>query len=494
VLVCSVIGLAAAPTAAEAAVTSVTVDTSRPYENHAGYTYTEITVHGSVSRDDGTVGNYTVPAIVIYPDHGGNGVGIIDWINNAFYHFFPPSTEFGTFQFTLLSTDKYLFDQGYTYMSIQWDKMVTGIWGAAPPNDGQPHNHMVYGTIDKSADAWTILVDAARFLKNPITIGARPVHKAFSSGYSMGAGGQLQLIALNQDPTRVYDGHLITMIGDTCFERNDTPPHYGFFVPCGAFPASHAPVITLISATDMLWPGAFGVVLPASFIRNPGDPLWRQYEMGVTSHIPRPILDLGVPNQDNAEVRPMFRAAVRNLVLWSTFHIPPPASKYYEGSVDGSNNFVPVLDADGNWAGGVRMPFVSSTVAGKPAGAPLGVHTPLNFDAASNVFGFLGGTFTRFSDAELAARYPTRAKYVKLVAIAATADFLGGYITVDDAAGFIQQALVEPLPIPNHGYVGEIDDADDSGNVSGGCSTTGGAGGGLIVMVGLFFVSRRRRQ
>ena len=99
-----------------------------------GYTYAEITVHGTVDRADGSVGVYAVPAVLIYPRHRrANRVGVVDWVNSAYYHFFPATTEFGTFQFTLLATENYLFDEGYTYVSIQWDKAVTEIFGPAAP-------------------------------------------------------------------------------------------------------------------------------------------------------------------------------------------------------------------------------------------------------------------------------------------------------------------------------------------------------------------------
>jgi hypothetical protein len=41
------------------------------------------------------------------------------------------------------------------------------IFGPTVPSDGQLHNHLVYGSIDRSADAWEILLDAARLLKDP---------------------------------------------------------------------------------------------------------------------------------------------------------------------------------------------------------------------------------------------------------------------------------------------------------------------------------------
>ena len=86
-------GLAFIPLTAEASINSVTVNRSGDFQAAHGYTYAEITIHGSVPRADGTVGQYSVPAVIIYPRHRrGNGVGVVDWLNSAFYHFFPPTT------------------------------------------------------------------------------------------------------------------------------------------------------------------------------------------------------------------------------------------------------------------------------------------------------------------------------------------------------------------------------------------------------------------
>ena len=118
------------PPTADAAIDKVTVNTSRDFENAAGYTYAEITIDGSVMRADGTAGQYSVPAVIIYPRHGhGNGVGVVDWLTTSFYHFFPATTDANTIQFTRLTTENYLFEEGYTYLSIQWDKAITEIFG-----------------------------------------------------------------------------------------------------------------------------------------------------------------------------------------------------------------------------------------------------------------------------------------------------------------------------------------------------------------------------
>ena len=454
-------GLAFIPLTAEASINSVTVNSSRDFQAAHGYTYAEITIHGSVPRADGTVGQYSVPAVIIYPRHRqGNGVGVVDWLNSAFYHLFPATTEAGTlneagtFEFTRLATGNYLFESGYTYLSIQWNKKVTEIFGPTVPADGQPHNHLLYGSIDKSADAWEILLDAARLLKDPSVYpgGNRPARVAtvLSSGYSQGASAQLELLAEGLDPKRVYDGHLIQMIGLTCWKREDVLPHFGFFGDCKPLPTDgdHAPVMLLASETDMLiYPTAIGVGKSAFFTRNETNPNWRQYEMAGISHLPEPILPLGISNQNTADARPIFRAAFDNLARWARrkYAVKPPASRLFKGSVDGTDAFIPVPDTDGHFAGGVRLPHVESVVFGRVAGAPLGRHTPLN-PLGLDPFQFIGGTFSRSTDAELLARYPSRFVYVKRVVHAADHLVASRYITLGDWWALIAAAIREPLP------------------------------------------------
>jgi hypothetical protein len=472
--ICACIMLAVVSMRAEAAITSVTVTTTRQYEHAAGYTYAEIMIHGSVARADGSVGQYSVPAVVIYPRYGrGNRVGVVDWLNSAFYHFFPATNELGTFEFTRLATGSYLFEEGYTYISVQWNKAVTEIFGPTVPDDGKPHNFLVYGSIDRSADAWEILLDAARLLKNPRVYpgGDRPapVATVLSSGYSQGGALQLELLAENLDPTRVYDGHLVQMIGLTCWKREDVAPDFGSFGPCSPLPTSgnHAPVIVLASETDMLiyHPSFLGLGKSAFFTRNPDNPNWRQYEMAGISHLPEPILRLGLPNQNTADARPIFRAAFENLTRWThgRKREKPPAARYFHGSVDATDAFIPSMDTDGHFSGGVRLPHVASTVHGRVAGAPLGRHTPINPVGLDpfHPFVFIGGTFTRFTDDELLRRYASRWQYVKRVTRAVNQLAAKRYISNQDRRALLAAAEEEPLPC----HQGD-DDGNDFGRES----------------------------
>jgi hypothetical protein len=88
-------------------------------------------------------------------------------------------------------------------------------------------------------------------------------------------------------------------------------------------------------------------------------------------------------------------------------------------------------------------------VFGRPAGAPLGTYDPLNLAGLDpfNPFVFISGTFNRFSDAEILARYPTRQAYVCSVALAAVSAAVRHYITGDDAEALIEAARNEPLPV-----------------------------------------------
>jgi Alpha/beta hydrolase domain len=275
-----------------------------------------------------------------------------------------------------------------------------------------------------------------------------------SSGYSQGAGAQLELLAEGLDPALVYDGHLIQMIGLACFKRDDVAPHFGFFGDCSPLPTNgqHAPVIVLASEADMLifHPTVLGFGKGAFFTRNPSNPNWRQYEMAGISHLPEPILPLGLPNQNTGDARPIFRAALENLTRWTNVNHSesPPPSRFFRGSVGALDTFVPITDRDGHFAGGVRLPHVESTVRGRVAGAPLGRHTPLNPLGLDpfNLFVFISGTFTRFSDDELLDRYRSQDQYVSRVRLAADHLAATGYITNADRMALIAAAEHEPLP------------------------------------------------
>ena len=197
-------------------------------------------------------------------------------------------------------------------------------------------------------------------------------------------------------------------------------------------------------------PTVLGFGKSAFFTRNEANPNWRQYEMAGSHICPNPSLrSTTSPTRTRADARPIFRAAFSNLTKWThgRHREKPPAARYFRGRVDATDAFIPRIDLDGHFAGGVRLPHVESRASGRVAGAPLGRHTPVNPLGLDpfHPFVVLGGTFTRFSDDDLVTRYPSRHRYVKRVRRAADSLAARGYITNKDRTALIAAAKDEAL-------------------------------------------------
>ncbi|MDQ3366244.1 MAG: alpha/beta hydrolase domain-containing protein [Myxococcota bacterium] len=421
----------------------VTVDSSRSFGVFGGleYTYVEATMKGRVKRATGADGQYSVGLVLIYPKTGGNKAGIVDWPNSVYYSMygFDPNENM-TLQMTRASSDNYVFENGYTYASVQWNKAVTEIFGPTMPS-GPDHNRLVYGTIEKGADSWQILSDAARFLRKPAFAGStvappRATERVLSSGYSQTAALQLEYLSTGRnvgaDGKTVYDGFLVQMIGLLCYQRNDEAPVYGNFAPCASFPrAGKARVIVAGSETDFDMFNSYGSRADGT------DPNYMQYELAGISHIPKPVIDVGpfgATRQNHATSKPFVRGAIRNLHKWVTAGKRPPSAPAIDGTFDGTA-FTMARDADGNVTGGLRFPHMKSGAAGAPSGTYTGVE-PAGFDPF-HIFLLLSGTYEKFADASLVARYPTCASYTTKVAASANALYDNGFITLSDRDAYI---------------------------------------------------------
>lgn len=195
--------LASAEQIAHATTTSANVDSTRLVRlGGKRYRYVEGSLNGTIARGDGPTGSYSVGFVLYYPIEVAqvNGLGVVDYPNSVYYHITQPlygapdgvpsiQREEFTFQFTLATTEDYLFQEGYTYMSVQWNKVVTELFGATVPNDGVAHNRLCFGTIERGSDAWEIMRDAGRFLKNPTLTGLPAGAKQpMAVGIVIGAG------------------------------------------------------------------------------------------------------------------------------------------------------------------------------------------------------------------------------------------------------------------------------------------------------------------
>ncbi len=448
----ALIGLIALAGTASAEIISVTVDRSQPFDEASGYQYVEATMNGEVIRDDGTQGNYSVPVVLIYPEENGNGIGVVDFPNTvAFPLGLPGADEWSVLQFTRITTESFLFETGYTYMSVLWDKVVTDIFGPTPPDDGSEFNHLAYGFIERSDDAFHIMRDAAALLRDPSSLtgtdGPAPVDTVLSSGFSQTGMLINTFLALGENANGAFDGNLIGKMGLTCLVFLDEWPYFKF-APCPDHPAADQSVSIMIAGeTDVV---AFG----AAFARTDAEN-WRSYELAGVSHLPVPIFPGLHPDQNTANSQQVFRAAIENLALWAADGIPAPPSKHLEGTITMDGGFDPDLDADGNALGGLRLPHMSQVIDDKVAGAPLGTYTGMNFedpvaDPIEDGLKFLtmiAGLFLPFSEAELEERYPTPGAYVSRVARAAEHLMENGYILPQDKDAYVQAASAEVMSI-----------------------------------------------
>jgi len=451
VVVCCALVLALAAGLAHARVSSVTIDSSEPFDEVDGYTYVEATMHGVVEREDGSVGEYAVPLVLKYPEDGGNGVGVVDWPNTVWYSVtgHQDLDESQTRQWARDSTDGYLFENGYTYASVQWSKEVVELFADVAPGDDA--NHLVRGSIERGTDAWEILRDAARFLRDPSVLegadGPLPVDAVVSFGYSQTASLQVQFLIRGENTVAdelIYDGHLLGVGGYGCVMVSDEAPFYGGPTPCDGTPTDDPSRMMMISAQSDL-----EFLFRSALSRYPDAHNWRQYELAGVPHLPTVVFPGLAENQNPADFRPVFRAAFHNLALWTTEGIEPPPSQFIEGEIvsegESQGNLITDVDEDGNALGGLRLPHMEQEVEGQIAGAPLGTYTGLNPDVdleaePTSILVFIGGTFEPFSDEELRERYPDHETYVTRVTRAADHLLAGGYILEQDRDAYVAEA------------------------------------------------------
>ena len=433
---------------------SVTVDAIRDFEGAEGYTYAEVTMRGAVERDDGSVGEYAVPIVLIYPQDGGNGVGVVDWLNTVSLSlggFTATADEWMPGQFALHTTNGYLLESGFTYAGVQWDKAVTDYFGSSAPEGGEAHSHLIYGTIEKPGDAFDILRHAADFLRDPSALegaeGLVPVNAVLSSGFSQTGMLQMQFLSRGKNMRngeRLYDGHLIGKAGWNCLTFHNEPPVYSEFEPCNERPAEDGSKVIHVAAQ-----GDVEAFFYAGRSRFPDKPDWRQYELAGVSHLPASLFPGLDENQNPVSSNPAFRAAFENVARWVVEDIEAPPSRFLEGTLNADGSFDTALDEDGNALGGLRLPHMEQLIDGAVAGAPIGTYSGKNpevevdpeAELGPHVLRWIGGYFQPFTDAELTERYPDDDTYQQRVARAADHLLQAGYILEQDRDAYVEEAM-----------------------------------------------------
>ncbi len=426
ILANSLIGLIALAGTANAEIMSVTVGSSQPFDGANGYQYVEAIMNGTVERDDGTLGHYSVPVILIHPDDGGNGAAVVDIVNTTLIQS-GWINEWLIGPYGLVTTGDYLFEEGYTYLGVQWDKQTTDAFGPTPTEGG---NHLAYGSIEEFEDAFEILRDAARFLRDPVAFDGftlpASVDVVISAGYSQSGTVQNAMVRQGEDyadEELLFDGHVVGVAGSNCNDLDGSFP--GFSLCDSSPPDDGARIITIEAQTDV----EFFEFFASPLTRFPENPNYRRYELAGVSHIPK-VYAVFHPAQNPADPSPVFRGAYQNLLAWTLWDIPAPPSIFLDGTINPDGSLDTVYDNDGNIAGGLRLPHMA---------APLGTYTGMWF-AGELIFELISGEFIPFDDADLAERYPNPGSYVSRVAQAAESLFEDRYIIESDRDAFVTAA------------------------------------------------------
>ena len=414
---------------AQAEITELEVRDNGYLGSYSDYEYhwVDAYMHGRVERKDGTTGHYKVPVNLIYPVNKPPRAGFVDLINSASFSMYledeAPEGRRVVYRIGETVLADYLRMQGYSYMALQWSKMVTHIKGEK------------FGFIEDGRDGYEIINDAARYLKAPVSFSGSeltapsPAEKVISFGFSQTAKLQYSMVAagLNREPNGsiIYDGMLAGAMGAgrTCMVLNNSyelPPNDGvtpqnptfstWDAPCSQNLPADTKYVSLMTQSD--------VILFGGYLDRQNGSHYRQYELAGISHIPPDNIDFrfhGSDRQNPNSLKPAFRAVMNSLEQWVLNDVEPPPSQYIDVDTSDTDNIKYTADADGNVLGGVRYPHMQRQSGNTSMGAPLGVYSGIDPDMFDKGFSFLGGTFEPFTADKLKARYASAEDYVKRV-------------------------------------------------------------------------------
>ena len=375
--------------------------------------------------------------------------------------------------------------QGYTYMALQWGKATLDHMGPEPP-EGYSRHRLVYGFIEEPGDQFEVIQDASRWLRDPSNFEGDPVPEAepeasdylVATGFSFSSNPSLQTTN-EYEGGLYYDGFVwLTAAGGCRLPVEDWP--YVETIPCpllGVFTFQTGDAKVIVTAPEGDYPR-----WPAHIVRDPreGDPAfpfeafgmpepegkpnpnYRRWEIPGVAHIPTAELNTtpwGAEAPLKTSFAPVARAAFHHMADWLKDDVPPPPTVHLEGDEIDEEAFpepdMGLLtldrDDDGNALGGVRLPFVSrqlddGTTVGAPVGRYVGFVPEYMEQDPPNLLAALSGTFERFSDEELASRYPTREDYLERYEAALDAVIEEGYVLEDDQGRLLARAGEVEIP------------------------------------------------
>ncbi len=373
----------------EASATAPTVEVNFSFGQKTfgdyDYEFVDATMRGTIQRDEGNVGAYEVPIKLAYPVDGGNGLGVVDLVNNAGWAissqahagnphacvrgenpFFCDELEGDSegrrvekhmFTYGHRLTRGSLMRQGYTYMALQPNKAPLNHFGPEPP-EGYSRHRLVYGFIEEPADQFKIKQEAARWLRDPSKFegqaapGAAPAANDYVIATGFSASGDPVLQSENEfDGGLFYDGFVWTDSGFNCRVPIEEWP-YIEVIPCpfvDLFPWQTGDAKVIVFAAegnflqgpgqimrdpregDLAFPFAeFGIPEPD----GEPNPNYRYWEIPGIAHLPTAEINTtpwGAESPLRTSFAPVARAAFHHMAHWLKDDVPPPPTVNLEG-------------------------------------------------------------------------------------------------------------------------------------------------------------------
>jgi len=407
-----------------------------------GYEQSEVFLSGTASaydmpapvNNDGkysavatTAAPYTTRAVVMRPikPRRFNGTVVVEWLNVS------GGADAGP-DWTLAHNE--LIREGFVWVGVSAQKVGVDALMSADPQRGDAarYANLSHPGDNYSYDIFSQAGQAIRDHADVVLGGLKPQH-IIAIGESQSAGRLVTYIDAVHPLVGVYDGFLVHSRGGGQPIRDDVGEPVLVFQTETDVSFSNAAVRQPDTSTYRLWEVAgtahydyYGLSI------GPGDTGDGQSSVAVLASMqnptnqPSPNFTCGSPI-NTGPAHYVLDAAFQHLNRWVTKGVAPPIAPRLETT--GVSPVVFATDPNGNALGGIRTPAVDAPVATLSGRATGGTS-----------FCFLFGSTIAFTPAQLAALYPTHAKFVSAWTQATKSARQAGFLVAADAKALTSAA------------------------------------------------------
>lgn len=392
-----------------------------------GYVEEEYFVSGTAKTyPETTPADYTTRIIVRRPATAAafNGTVLLDWVN--------VTAQFENAVDSIEAHELFHRD-GYAYVHVSAQSAGLCCVPALTPQlwDPQRYASISHPGDDYSFDMFSQIAKAFRSPANVDPMGGLRVQRIIAMGQSQSGTRMRDYVATVQADARVIDGFLVHADGgaDKQYPADPLVPVLQLMSEREATPEE--PNVTSNyrlwevagAAHQDFWIGYHQVIGASTraTVSAPQQPASADDELHVVAgnygEQIHPLSFACVVAGTQFPLRYAVSAAIHHLNRWVRGGAPPPVAPRYQFA-----GGMLARDADGNALGGIRLP---------PIEVPVAEYNSALCD--------LGGITIPFTDAEIAARYPTHADYFCRMREATVRSMTEGFLLREDALDLMER-------------------------------------------------------